>query len=118
MVDLSQLPPPSQTTNILWNICSPHPNLQFSNCVQFCFQETKDKNWLFHRKTLAKDLNGSINLSLENTKPVLALCVSIFIQAGGYSHKCVLRASAFKPLSWKLVCDQGNYSFVLWQGWC
>ena len=94
MVDLSQPLTPSQTTNTLWNICPLHPNLQFSNCVQCCSQETKGKNWLFHRKTLAKDLNGSMKLSLENAKPVLVSCVSIFIQAGGYSHKCVQRASS------------------------
>lgn len=60
MVGLCPNLPHPRSLTPLWNIGSSHPNLQFSTVA--VSQETKGKDWLFHRKTLAKDLNSSMNL--------------------------------------------------------
>lgn len=62
-------------------------------------QEIKGKDWLFHRKTLAKDLNGGMNLFSYRKQTVLVESVSVLFQAGGYSHKCVTWASSCSSLS-------------------
>lgn len=118
MVDLRPNLPQPRPWAPRWNMCSPHPSLQFFYCVQFCCQETKGKNWLFHRKTLAKDLNSSMNLLFYRKHQASSCLICFYLcPSRGYSHKCVTRAS-FSSLSSKLVCDRGSCSFVLWQGWC
>lgn len=115
MADLCPNLPQPRPWIALWKICSLHCNLQIDN---FVARKLKARIGFFIEGPLLKIWMVAWSYFLtENTKPVLVLSVSIFIRPGGYSHKCVTPAS-FSSLSWKLVCDQGNCSFVLWQGWC
>lgn len=113
MADLCPNLPQPRPWTPLWKICSLHCNLQIDN---FVARKQKARIGFFIEGHLLKIWMVAWSYFLtENTKPVLVLSVSIFIRAGGYSHKCVTRAS-FSSLSWKLVCDQGNCSFVFVTG--
>lgn len=76
-------------------------------------QETKGKRWLFHRKTLAKDLNGGANLLSSRKQKDCSWLMFL-----SYSKQEAIGTSAFSSLFWKWICDHGSCSVVLRQGCC